>query len=312
MDNNSYQELHKKYRPSKFREVIGQPAAVAILLEMVKNKRVPHALIFCGQSGVGKTTMARILKEKLNCADYDFCEVNCAVVDGAIETVRGIQQQMHLAPSAGLCRIWLLDEIQSFSRTQFAQQALLKLLEDTPAHVYFFLCTTDPKKLIPTILSRCTAINLNPLPTKDLESLLRVICEKEHLQSSQAVLNKIVETSGGSAREALKLLNQVMGLKTEQEQLDAIQSSGVERQAIEIARGLMNPRMTWKDMAVILNGVDEEPEGLRHLVLAYATKSLLGNGGERAYHVINAFESNFYDSKKAGLVRACYEVVGKK
>lgn len=306
-------ELYRKYRPTKFQEIVGQPEAVRELHRLVKEKRVPHCLLLTGESGVGKSTIARIMQKKLQCADADCVKINCATVEAPIETVRGIQQRMGLSPLSSPCRMWILEEVQSLSRAGFAQQALLDILEETPSHVYFILCTTNPEKLIKAIITRSTEIKLKPLNSDNLVTVLRSILEKEGKTVSDNVIERIVEVSDGSARKALVTLHQVLGLETEKEQLGAVLLSDSKRQAIELARALLNPKTQWKDIAEVLKGLDDDPEGLRHLVLAYASSVLL-NGGKmagRAYQILYAFEGNFYESKKAGLIRACYDIVGK-
>ncbi len=304
-------ELYRRYRPTTFKQMIGQPEAVKMLEDMVKNKRVPHALLLTGPSGCGKTTLARILKDKLQCADGDFSELNCADARG-IETVRDIRGRMNLSPIGGKVRIWLLDEAHKL--TGDAQTALLKMIEDTPDHVHFMLCTTDPHKLIKTIHTRCTEIKLGLLTNKNVHLLITSVFKTHNGQKEiclqDEVVERLVDVSEGSARKALVLLNQIINLDPD-EQLEAIQSSTTRQQAIDIARALIKPKASWAEVAKIVKEVDEEPESIRRLILAYASSVLLGGGklAPRAYLVINAFESNFFDSGKAGLVRACYEVV---
>lgn len=311
MSDESAPELYRRYRPKLFKEVIGQPEAIEMLDKFLKSNTLPHALLLTGSSGCGKTSIARILKAKLKCGDNDFNEINAADFRG-IDTVRDIRQRMGLAPIEGECRIWLIDEAHQV--TSQAQAILLKLLEDTPSHVYFMLATTDPGKLLPTIKTRCTEIKVKSLSIKDMKALIESIAEKEKKVLEEEVVDRIIEVADGSARKALVLLGQVIKIEETDKQLDCILSSDSKRQAIEIARCLMNPRGNWGEMAKILKDIEEEPESLRYMILGYATSVLLGGGklAGRAFQIINTFESNFYDSKKAGLVRACYEVMNSK
>lgn len=300
--------LYKKYRPTAFKQIVGQPEAVNILTGFVKKKNVPHAILFTGSSGCGKTTLARILRHELNCSDMDFFEVNAADVRG-IESIRDIRNRMGLSPRSGGCRVWLIDE--SHQLTSDAQNALLKMLEDTPRHVYFFMASTNPSKMLPTIKTRCTEIKVKPISESDLASLVSYVCKKEKKEISEDVVDRITKVAEGSARKALVLLEQVMDMEEEEDQINAVESSDVKKQAIEIARGLMDTKLRWNDMAAILKGVDEDPESLRHMILGYATSVMLGGGKmtPRAYMIITCFQDNFFDSKRAGLVAACYQVI---
>lgn len=301
-------ELYKKYRPKRLKHVEGQERAVAVLQGLLDGNKVPHTILLSGPSGTGKTTIARIIKRELKCSDADWQEKNCADFRG-IDMVRQLRSQVGMAPMDGPCRIFYIDECHRL--TGEAQDAFLKLLEDTPSHVYFLLATTEPNKLKKTILTRSTKVQLNSLDMEALQSVLRRVIKREKLDVSEEVIERISDVADGSARDALVILNQVSGL-SEDEQLDAVQKASVRQQAIEIARALINPKTKWNQMAKILREVDDEPEGIRYLVLAYATSVLLKGGGkmaDRAYLIIDAFSDNFFDSKRAGLVAACYEVL---
>ncbi len=302
-------ELYRKYRPKKLGELVGQNSIIKMLEGLIVNKEMPHAILLTGQSGCGKTTIARILRRELRCGKHDFNELNCAD-DRGIEDIRKIRRRMMQAPISGKCRIWLIDEAHKL--TNDAQNALLKLLEDTPKHIYFMLATTDPQRLIRTIRTRCTDIAVKPLNDKDMKFLLSSVCKLEKRKLPKKVIEKIVEISEGSARKALVLLNQIIEMGCEANMLDVIEASVAEVQGIMIARALMNPKTSWFTMAKILKDTSkEEPESMRWMVLGYAKAVLLGGGNlsGRAFIIIEAFRDHFYDSKQAGLTAACYEVI---
>lgn len=299
-------ELYKVHRPVAFKQVIGQPEAVEVLNKLGKTKSIPHAILFSGPSGCGKTTLARILRKKLKCHDADFTELNSADFRG-IDMVRGIRAKVGMAPMASPCRVWMIDEVHQL--TTAAQDAFLKLLEDTPGHVYFFLCTTDPQKLKKTIRTRCTDIRVRELKIPEITQLLLNVAEEEEATLPEAVADRIAELAEGSARRALVLLHSVIHIEDEDEQLDALQRVDVEGEAIKIARALMKKKPNWKEVANLLKATKEDPEQLRWMVLGYAKSVLLNGANPRAYLMIEAFRDNFYDSKMAGLVAACYEVV---
>lgn len=302
-------ELYKKYRPKRLGDVVGQTSAVTVLKGMFKTKRIPHTILFLGPSGCGKTTLARIVKDQLGCSDTDFHELNCAADARGIDTVREIRSRMSLAGINGGARVWLLDEAQQL--TADAQNALLKMTEDTPKHVYFMLATTNPDKIVQTLRTRSSKIKVELLTDKEMRTLLTRVTENERLKLSEDVIDKLVECAEGSARQGLVLLDQIVEVKGEDNQLEAIAGLKAKTEAIELARMLFNPRSQWNDVASLIKNITDEPERIRHMVLGYSTSVLLGGGKlcGRAYEVINAFQDNFYDSKKAGLAAACFEVM---
>jgi DNA polymerase-3 subunit gamma/tau len=250
-------ELYKKYRPKSLSELVGQQESVAILKEKLETNTLPHAVLFIGPSGAGKTTTARILRKELKCSLSDYQEINFASTRG-IDTVREIDSRMRLAPMGGETRIYCLDEFHA--ATKDAQSSMLKMLEDTPEHVYFIICTTDPQKLLPTILTRCTQIKLKPLNEANMKVLISTVLKKENKSISESVYDRIIEVAEGGARKCLVLLDQILPLKKEEDQLNAILSSDAKTQGIDLARALSNPKGKWADVAKILSTIEEEPE----------------------------------------------------
>lgn len=302
-------ELYKKYRPKSFKTVVGQNHTLKSLEKMVETKKVPHALLFTGPSGCGKTTLARIVANELGCGKHDTYEVNCADFRG-IDMVRDIRNNMKQAPLNGECRVWIIDEAHKL--TGDSQNAFLKILEDTPRHVYFMLATTDPQKLLKTVRTRCTEIAVKSLTDADVRVLVERVAKKENITLSDAVVKSIIRNSEGSARKALVFLHQIADLEDEDQQINSIESATLEKQSHHIARALMNPRAKWPEIAKILKESDiEDPEQARWMILGYA-KSVLLNGGNlsnRAFIIIDMFKDPFYDSKAAGLAYACYAVI---
>jgi DNA polymerase III gamma/tau subunit len=301
-DREVTEELYKRYRPQNFKEVLGQDDAVRMLNEMGRKGSIPHTLLFTGDSGTGKTTLARILKAKLRCGDADFCEMNAAD-DKGIDMARELKQRSGLAPIQGPCRIWLIDECANM--TPQAQECLLKLLEDTPKHVYYFLCTTDPQKLKKTIITRSTEIRTKPLKPAVLKQLVLDVVAKEEKQIEPDVADKIADIAEGSARKALVLLHQVIDLGSEDEKLEALQKADLKRVGIDIARALIKGAK-WPEIAALLKTVDEEPETIRRIILGYMVSVALGKPNPvREVQIIEAFQDNYFSSGKAGLVQSC-------
>lgn len=302
-------ESYKRFRPKTLKGVVGQDGAVASLQKFIDGKKIPHAVLLTGPSGCGKTTIARILKDHLDCGAQDFFEVNCADFKG-IESIREIRRLMNFNPISGSARIWLIDEAHKL--TNDAQNAFLKLLEDTPNHIYFMLATTDPQKLLKTIHTRCTEVKLVSLSEQNLIRVLQRVVNKESLKISEDVLQEIAEASDGSARKALVILDQISSIEDEKEQIQAIQATSIDKDlAISLARALINPGVKWPEVAGILKNLKDDPEGIRYLILGYSRTVMLGGGklASRAYLLIDIFSRNFYDSKAAGLAAACWEAI---
>lgn len=303
-------ELYKRYRPKTLADVVGQDAAVKTLTKMLKERKVPRALLFTGPSGTGKTTLARILKTELGCGDWDFEELNSAKMRG-IDTVRKLDRQTAYLPTQGKCRIFLLDEVHQV--TKDAQEAMLKLLEDTPKHCYFFLGTTEPGKLIKPILTRCTQIALSPVPPKGVRDVLDRVLRAEKAAVSGEVADEIVNLADGSARKALVLLEQTLALEDDDERLASLRvAEATKTVAFDLVKALVWGNAKWPQVAALIKSLDEQDwEGLRRLILVNATNTLLkgGKGGDKAFAVIQAFRDNWFDCGRSGLVASCYEVL---
>lgn len=301
-------ELTHKYRPKLFKQVIGQDEAIASLRKKCKENKIPHVILFHGPAGTGKTTLARIVARQLNCSKFDFVEKDTADYRG-IDSIREITRLVSQAPMEGENKAWLLDECHKL--TGDAQNALLKTLEEPPSHVYFFLCTTEPEKLLDTIKQRCTLkIRLKPVAEKEIGVKLLDICEKEGLHISAKVIDKIDTCCEGSVREAIQMLDSIRELKSEEEMLNNIEKTDLKEQVINIARLLMNKKTKWSDIAKLLKNVqNEDPETIRWMVMGYAKAILLNGDNPRAFRMLENFRDNFYDSKFNGVVAACYEML---
>lgn len=300
-------ELHLTERPATFKQVVGQKEAVSQLTGMGKSGTIPHCLLFTGPSGCGKTTLARIIRRKLKCSDTDFTETNAASNRG-IDGVRDIQKRVNLAPMDGPCRVWLIDECHQL--TGEAQGAFLKLLEEPPEHVYFMLATTNPEKLRAAIRTRCTEIKVRPVGDDDMMALVARV-HRDHMDTDilPEVCDKITEMSEGSVRKALVLLQQIMNVDPEK-QVDYLQKTDAKVAAFEIARAIMANKR-WSDVASIIKGCEEDPEGIRWMILSYFSKVALGGGKNsgRAVQILEEFSEPFFNTKKAGLVIAAYNAL---
>lgn len=303
------QELYKKHRPITLSDLVGQDSAVKTLTTFIAKNRIPHSMLFTGPSGCGKTTIARILARKLKCSKHDIQEIDSAQFRG-IDTVREIKKNINLAPMQGDCRVWIIDEVHKW--TNDAQNGMLKTLEDTPNHVYLFLCTTEPNKLIKAIHTRCTEISVKAVGEDDITTLLKTIAKKERKKINSKVIAKIANCCEESPRKALVILDQVINMTDTKSMLAVIEPPSIKTDSYKICQLLIKEGTKWGDMRKVLSSCDlKEAEGLRRAILGYAKSCMLrgGNVTDRAFIVIDTFRDNFYDSGAAGLVACCYEVI---
>src|SRR5947199_5171871 len=206
----SYQVIARKYRPQRFSDVVGQEHVTQTLSSAIEQKRIAHAYIFCGPRGTGKTTIARIFAKCLNCTggpkvDFDDADPRCQEIaegrsldvleiDGAsnngVEQVRDLRETCRYAPATSKYKIYIIDEVHMLSTAAF--NALLKTLEEPPAHVKFFFATTDPEKVLPTILSRCQRFDLRRIPVALTIKHMAPLANLAHDQVDGAAADAIV------------------------------------------------------------------------------------------------------------------------
>ena len=224
----NYQVLARKWRPHNFKEVVGQEHVVQSLLNALQHNRLHHAYLFTGTRGVGKTTLARILAKAINCEDLqdnnpcDKCtsclEINegryldLIEVDAAsrtkVEDTRDLLDNCQYAPNQGRYKVYIIDEVHMLSGHSF--NALLKTLEEPPAHVKFLLATTDPQKIPVTVLSRCLQFNLKQLSPSQIFSQMEFILNQEKINFEAPALKSISRAADGSMRDGLSLLDQAI------------------------------------------------------------------------------------------------------
>lgn len=300
-------DLCQKYRPTLFKQVVGQESVVKILQEKLKNHDLNQAVILSGISGVGKTTIARILATKLRCGEKDLILINAAD-DRGIETARGIINTVHLEPWQGESRVWILDE--SHRLTPDFQNALLNLLEEPPKSRYFILCTTDPNKLLKTVKTRCLHLELKPVSLGALLTFIKDILLRENKTLEDNVTAVLVNMAGGSVRQALRLLEGVLACSEREEQLAFLQSSQEKESSYALVQLLCRSSSQWSEAVKLLRDVEnEDAEKIRQSILGYA-RAILLNDPKRAasaYLILNSFRDDFYTTRHAGLAMSVYE-----
>lgn len=307
--------LYRKYRPKEFSEMMGNESSIESLQKSILKKNHSHSYLFFGPPGTGKTTAARIMAYTLGAGELDIREVNSSSNRG-IDTAREIIDQIRMMPIEGVCSVFIMDECHKW--TNDFQNAILKPLEDTPEHVYFFLCTTDPQKLIKAIRSRCTEIKFDLLSEEDIMSLVRRVKKKEQMEISSEVIEEIATASQGSPRNALVMLEGIMSIEKEEDQLKYIHQSQIGEDdigVIELCRMLLNQKSDWSDVASILKKLGEEgklsdSESIRYAVLGYMNSVLMGGKKiERAISALEAFSEPTYNNGKFGITLACLNTI---
>ena len=245
-----YEVIARKYRPQHFAEVIGQDHVTRTLANAIEQKRIAHAYLFCGPRGTGKTTIARIFAKCLNCEggpkiNFDDKDPRCIEIaegrsldvleiDGAsnngVEQVRELRETCKYAPANSKFKIYIIDEVHMLSTAAF--NALLKTLEEPPAHVKFMFATTDPEKVLPTILSRCQRFDLRRIPNALITKHLAHIAKKEKVKIDEAALHAIARGADGAMRDAESTLDQLISFCGEKiEEADVLSMFGLAAQS---------------------------------------------------------------------------------
>jgi DNA polymerase-3 subunit gamma/tau len=268
-----YQVSARRWRPQRFEEIVGQGHITKTLQNAIKNSRIAHAYLFSGSRGVGKTTTARIFAKALNCINgpapepcnnCDSCrEITTGIstdvfeIDGAsntgVDDVRELRENIKYAPMRGRYRVYIIDEVHMLSGSAF--NALLKTLEEPPAHAIFIFATTEVHKIPETVLSRCQHFNFKRLTLLEIINMLRSVCEKDGIDINENGLSVIAKAADGSMRDSLSILDQVVsfcGKKVDEK--EAAEILGIINKGIIVSfiNGLKN-----KDASALLKIIRE-------------------------------------------------------
>ena len=226
----AYKALYRTYRPQTFEEVVGQDTIVKTLQNSILNNKIGHAYLFCGPRGTGKTSIARIFAKTLNCPNTkdakpcnecsickeitagtspDVIEIDAASNNG-VDEIRELRDKVKFLPAGTKYKVYIIDEVHMLSTSAF--NALLKTLEEPPAHAIFILATTEPNKVLPTIISRCQRYDFKSLTNNEIYNRLELVCNNEGIRFEEDALMSIAIAADGGMRDALSLLDQAISL----------------------------------------------------------------------------------------------------
>jgi DNA polymerase-3 subunit gamma/tau len=290
------EQLITKYRPTSFKEVIGQPLTVRSLQGAVE-QNLSHCFLFSGEGGLGKTTLAGLTAALI----ADDTPPEFILVDGAdatgVDDMRDVKKQLSFVSFKSRIKAVIVDECHRLSAN--AWDTLLRATENPPAHVYWFFCTTNPGKIPKTIRTRCLMYELQLVSSNELFDFLCGIDDKEELGVSDDVIHVCAKAAGGSPRQALANYAKCSTCKTRKEAAALLQSVvGADAPAIKLAQALVQGSLRWEALQPVLDTLKEtNPEEIRQVVRAYVTKVILNTKNESKaqgmFKILDAFSEPF-------------------
>ena len=333
----TFQVYYRKWRPQKFADLVGQDHVSATLRRAIQQDRVAHSYLLCGPRGTGKTSTARVLAKAVNCLDpsegdpcnqcarcqairesrfMDLIELDAASNRG-IDEIRNIRDRVNLAPVEGGRKVYIIDEAHML--TEHASNAFLKTLEEPPGHAIFILCTTEPHKILPTIISRCQRFDFRRLSSKAILERLKAICIEEGAAVDDTALAALAHASSGSLRDAENLLEQLVvafGNEIGVDQVSEMLGEGQGERAMELVRYLAAGNATSALGAINRAAWDGEDlrqlhrEGLQLLRGIMMIQAGAGESVDVAPERFKALEEIAADTSSARVVR-CLKLFGE-
>jgi DNA polymerase-3 subunit gamma/tau len=320
----SYLVLARKYRPRTFEEVIGQEAVTRVLRGAIEEKRIGHAYLFSGPRGTGKTTLARILAKCLNCeegptvspcgacprcvAADEGTEVDVIEIDAASHTgvdgIRELRDEVAYAPMRARTKVYIVDEVHMLSKQAF--NALLKTLEEPPPHVVFLFATTEPHKVLDTVLSRCQVLRLSALPEERIAERLTEVFRLEGVEPGEGVIETLARGARGGMRDALSLADKLLALAGDRPTLEDLERLGGETgaQRIETLLDRIEAGDRAGTLELVAGAHGDENELAAGLLDALRTALVLFHCGVQAPFVAGGEEERARAVERAGRIGA--------
>lgn len=304
-------ELYNKYRPTTPQEILGNDITIKSIQKELEAGT--HVFLFTGNGGCGKTTSARVFAKVLGATELSIHELNSSENRG-IDTVREISEQLRYPPLDDSKLVYILDEMHQ--QTSASQNALLKILEECPEYCYFFLCTTNPEKLVQPLKTRCSIINFKPLDHNTMFMLLRRVAHKEGVKIDVDILHKVADLSNGSSRQGLKILGSVLYLENDEERKQFLENNVFDDEKPEIkelCQALLKQE-GWDKYRECLVKIDSElssgAESVRQAIMGYANAVLKRNWNDAAVGMIQCFSNtDCYKNGKFGITVAILDYI---
>ena len=286
---------HTKYRPQTFDQVLGQGDVVQSIQQALKRASC-RAFLLSGPSGVGKTTIARIIATSVGCVEANLFEVDAATHTG-IDAMRELSRGLVFRGLGSPQKVVVIDEAHALSRQ--AWTSLQKDVEEPPEHVWWVFCTTEPTKVPVAIRNRCLCYHLSTVKRDDIFQLLIKVLKGEGLDPLELVVYAIAEASEGSPRRALTYLAACEGCKTAKQAHELMQSVVEGGEIIQLCRALAKPGLTWAKAMKIIGRLDKpNPESVRQVILGYFTKVASNakdvSSAARALAILDAFSDQAF------------------
>ena len=291
----AFETLHTKYRPKTFDDVVGQDSAVKSLRNVLR-QGLGRAFIFLGGAGVGKTTLARVVAHHLGVLSNNILEIDAAT-HSSVESIREVTEKLAFA---GLGkngkRMIIIDEVHALSKSAF--QALLKSLEEPPAHIFFALCTTEDSKVPETIRTRCQVYNLQPVPEEVIEGVITKVAAAEDFDLDAEIVTLIAKKAEGSVRKALTSLGAVAHCKDRKEAAMVLRSVLEDTDLGHLLRAMSKGGLSWqRAMELLLPIKDSNAESNRIVICDYFSKVAMGakdeNSAVAALKILSAFSTPY-------------------